>query len=252
MALTDEPVKKKNPLLTGLKILLVVIPTAAFSIWGYQQYEKYKGVQVYRTAFQYELEYAELGVLNSQVFVARAYDEGFQTEVNKAEAVKWYTKAATQSHAEAQYQLGQHYLNGEGVARDDKEGFVWIQRASFKEYAPAEYRLGQLYCEGRGVEANCAEGIKQIEKAAGRGYQAAQTELADRLENGDGLPADPVRAYVLFAMAHEARFADEKNIPASPDLQRLELRLTPEQLAEARKAFEAQRTPVVKTGRFWF
>jgi len=252
VALTDEPIRKKRPLLSVLKVMLVVVPTAALSIWGYQQYEKYKGVQLYKTAFEYELEYAELGVLNSQVFVARAYDEGFQTEVNKAEAVKWYTRAATQSHAEAQYQLGQHYLNGEGVARDDHEGYVWIQRASFKEYAPAEYRLGQLLCEGRGVEANCAEGIKQIEKAAGRSYLAAQVELAGRLEKGDGIEADPVRAYVLFALAHEARHADEKTLPSSPDLQRLELRLTPEQLTRAQAEFEAKRPVRNAKKRFLF
>lgn len=252
MALTDEPIKKKRPLMTVLKITLVIIPTAVFSIWGYQQYERYKGVQVYKTAFQYELEYAELGVLNSQVFVARAYDEGFQTEVNKAEAVKWYTKAATQSHAEAQYQLGQHYLNGEGVPRDDREGYIWVQRASFKEYAPAEYRLGQLLCEGRGVEANCADGIKQIEKAAGRNYLAAQIELAERLEKGEGVPADPVRAYVLYALAHDARHAEEKTLPPSPDLQRLELRLTPEQLASAQSEFEAKRPARNAKKRFLF
>lgn len=165
MALTDEPRRKNRFGLRALLLVLIGIPVAALSLWSWQLHRKYEGVQVYKTAFEYELEYAHLGVRKSQFYVAQAYDEGFQTGVNKAEAVKWYRKAAAQSHAEAQYQLGLHYLNGEGVPRDDREGFVWIERASFKDHAEAQYRLGQLLCEGRGVEPDCDRGRILMEES---------------------------------------------------------------------------------------
>ena len=38
---------------------------------------------------------------------------------DKAEAVKWFSKAAEQGHAVAQYNLGECYLNGCGVAKDE-------------------------------------------------------------------------------------------------------------------------------------
>ena len=41
------------------------------------------------------------------------------------EAVKWYRKAAEQNHAEAQYNLGVCYANGEGVAKDYVEAYKW-------------------------------------------------------------------------------------------------------------------------------
>ena len=49
---------------------------------------------------------------------------------DKAEAVKWYGKAAEQGDARAQCNLGVCYDNGEGIAQDKTEAVKWLQRAS--------------------------------------------------------------------------------------------------------------------------
>lgn len=49
---------------------------------------------------------------------------------DKAEAVKWYRKAAEQGDARAQCNLGVCYDNGEGIAQDKTEAVKWLQRAS--------------------------------------------------------------------------------------------------------------------------
>ncbi|CEM62739.1 Sel1 repeat protein (fragment) [Treponema phagedenis] len=45
------------------------------------------------------------------------YDNGEGTAVDKNQAFYWYTKAAEQGVAEAQYNLGRMYSNGEGTSR---------------------------------------------------------------------------------------------------------------------------------------
>jgi len=55
--------------------------------------------------------------------LAVMYDEGTDILQDKAEAVKWYQKAAEQGHPGAQLNLGVMYWKGDGVAKDLKRGW---------------------------------------------------------------------------------------------------------------------------------
>ena len=44
--------------------------------------------------------------------------------------MKWYTLAAEQGEASAQYNLGFMYNNGEGVPQDDKTAVKWYTLAA--------------------------------------------------------------------------------------------------------------------------
>lgn len=57
------------------------------------------------------------------------YEYGKWVEKNLEEAVKWYTKAANQEYAQAQYLLGKAYDKGEGVAKNDSEAMKWYLKA---------------------------------------------------------------------------------------------------------------------------
>ncbi|MFT3997881.1 MAG: tetratricopeptide repeat protein [Asticcacaulis sp.] len=247
--LTDIRKPKTRPWVRLVQILAFVVPLAVAGVWLWHENERWRGVKVYKTAFDYEMAYAEIGVLNSQVFVARAYDTGFQVEKDPAKAVAWYKKAAAQSHAEAQYQLARHYLSGEGIARDDAEGFVWAQRAAFKDYPQGLLLAGRLLCEGRGIEKDCARGVDLIKKAAEGGLPEAQYEWARRLENADGVAKDLTEAYAWYALAHEARTWQEAKPPVSVDLERLKPLMTGAQIAEADKRFNARRPERVRPGQ---
>src|ERR1019366_5826939 len=54
------------------------------------------------------------------------YANGVGVAKDKAEAVKWYRKAAEQNDTDAQYNLGVCYLQGEGVAKDYLEAYKWF------------------------------------------------------------------------------------------------------------------------------
>jgi TPR repeat protein len=67
------------------------------------------------------------------------------------QAVYWYTKAAEQGFAAAQYNLGVMYANGQGVIQDDKQAVNWYKKAAEQGYASAQSTLGFMYYNGQGV-----------------------------------------------------------------------------------------------------
>src|SRR6266536_2938161 len=67
---------------------------------------------------------------------------------DKAEAVKWYRKAAEQNVADAQFSLGACYANGQGATKDDAEAVKWFRKAAEQNYARAQYSLGGRYTTG--------------------------------------------------------------------------------------------------------
>ena len=53
---------------------------------------------------------------------------------DKVKAVYWFTKAAEQGDAEAQYNLGVMYNKGEGIAQDKLVLYIGIQKQQNKDY----------------------------------------------------------------------------------------------------------------------
>ena len=47
-------------------------------------------------------------------------------------ALRWYRRAADQGYAEAQAALVVHYPQGEGVPRDEVQGYAWMSIASLR------------------------------------------------------------------------------------------------------------------------
>ena len=58
------------------------------------------------------------------------YDNGEGVPEDDREAVKWYTLAAEQGYADAQFNLGLMYANGEGVLEDYVYAYMWWNIAS--------------------------------------------------------------------------------------------------------------------------
>ena len=53
------------------------------------------------------------------------------------QAVKWYTKAAEQGDADAQYNLGLMYANGQGVPQDNVYAHMWFNLGAANGNEPA-------------------------------------------------------------------------------------------------------------------
>ncbi|WP_277600823.1 tetratricopeptide repeat protein [Eikenella corrodens] len=52
---------------------------------------------------------------------------------------------AEQGNADAQYNLGVMYDNGQGVRQDYAEAARWYRKAAEQGYAKAQYNLGSMY-----------------------------------------------------------------------------------------------------------
>ena len=60
------------------------------------------------------------------------YDDGKGVPQDDAEAVRWYRKAAEQGDADAQNNLGMHYLEGRGVPQDNVQAYMWLSLAAMR------------------------------------------------------------------------------------------------------------------------
>jgi GAF domain/Sel1 repeat/PilZ domain len=66
-------------------------------------------------------------------------------------------KLAEDGNAEAQWQLGARYHNGEGVQHDDIQAMRWFRRAADQGNVTAQATLGAYYWAGRGVPQDLTE-----------------------------------------------------------------------------------------------
>jgi TPR repeat protein len=130
---------------------------------------------------QYALEYwikaANLGDVESQFHVGKAYENGEGVAVNYEEAFRWYLKAAQSGDYQAQNQLGYFYDIGGGVKQDYKSAYMWYEKSAQQGFARAKYNLGLCFINGQGIEKSISKGLALIKEAAEKGDSSAQFEL---------------------------------------------------------------------------
>jgi len=97
--------------------------------------------------------------------------------LNYQEAAKWYRMAAEQRNAEAQYNLGNYYLRGQGVPQNDSEAAKWYRLAAEQGHVKAQYNLGLCYGTGIGVSVDYEMSHSWMLKAAAQGHAGAQESV---------------------------------------------------------------------------
>jgi len=73
---------------------------------------------------------------------------------------------ADQGNAKAQYNLGQMYRRGAGVAQDYKEAVRWYRKAVEQRNDKARYWLGVMLARGQGVSEDYKKEIREKRKQA--------------------------------------------------------------------------------------
>ena len=145
------------------------------------------------------------------------------------EAVKWFRKAAEQEDKTAQYWLGDSYDKGKGASKDEAEAVKWFRKAADHGDAESQTRLANHYEAGRGVKKDDAEAMKWYKRAAAQGDFQAQFCLGWMYYLGKTVPKDVVAGYMWINLA------GSKDITIAKTRELIEVYLTPEQIAEARK-----------------
>ncbi len=129
-----------------------------------------------------------------------AYDRGDFTT-----AASLFRPLAEKGDAQSQFSLGVMYVLGQGVAPDYAQAADWFGRAADRDMADAQYNLAVLYANGQGVPQNYVEAHKWFNLAAARFPDSAK----------------------------EKRDSAERNLEIVAE------KMTPEQLAEARRLAQA-------------
>lgn len=73
--------------------------------------------------------------------------------------------------------LGLMYLNGEGVAKDEKQAFAYFKQASEQGDISSQYWLGFCYENGIGTAQNLMQAVGWYKKSAARGDQISQPAI---------------------------------------------------------------------------
>ena len=118
---------------------------------------------------------AEKGLVNAQFNLGQMYRYGDGVAQDHGEALKWYRKASEQGDKEAQFNLGSMYLAGEGVAKDEKEAHRW-------------FTLNRVEHMHHHHSAQYQQWVKQAAALAGEAERRAAYEVSRR--EGDKLLAE--------------------------------------------------------------
>ena len=101
-----------------------------------------------------------------------------------------WVMAATQGHVRAQFNSGNLYWQGQGVAQDFTAAREWFEKAAAQGHETAQYSLGILYHNGEGVPQDFTAAREWFEKAVAQGHADSQNSLGFMHANGDGVPED--------------------------------------------------------------
>jgi len=112
-----------------------------------------------------------------------------------ARAVAIWRPLAENGDADAQFNLGQAYRLGRGVATNLSAAKSWFGRAAAKGHLDAQTTLGLLLFQN----GDQAEGLKWLKQAALKGEPRALLVYGTALINGDGVTQDPVLGYAYVS-----------------------------------------------------
>ena len=154
-------------------------------------------VAAYRTS-------AEMGNPEAMCFLGEWYqygDKGLAIDIQ--ESFRWWKKATEIGYYHAQYEIGECYDFGIGVAEDKKEALKWYKRSASKGYILAVYVLGLCYYCGNGIRKNKREALKYFRRAANKDYAAAVCMIGEYYYYGYIVDEDEEEAIKYFKRAAE-------------------------------------------------
>ena len=148
-----------------------------------------------------------------------------------ATTLKLIKPLAESGDMEAEFTLGYFYENGHVTELNIAEAAKWYRKAADQGDAISQIGLGRLYEKGKGIEQNFVEAAKFYRLAAEQGSARGHFRLANLYELGEGVPKDLILAHMHFNIAA----AGFTILPAEERRDSMAKLLTPEQQSEARR-----------------
>ncbi|KAK3842082.1 MAG: hypothetical protein J3R72DRAFT_523840 [Linnemannia gamsii] len=136
---------------------------------------------------------AKEGDIESQNSLANFYKYGLEgVSRNDKLAMEWYSKAAEQGHAEAQFRMGGYYSEGFAVPKDYAKAMEWFLKSARQGNCDAQFSVGYMHAGGDGVpedknkalewmyreETDTQEGLQAIRPVYNTSVPSASTAVA--------------------------------------------------------------------------
>ena len=183
----------------GVKQVLVTAVLKTAYEKGQEAYSK----KDHKEAFRYFTEAAQEGNAEAEFNLGVMYDLGQGVGQDYGKAAEWYRKAAEQGNPQAQINLGAAYYSGEGVGQDHAKAVECYRKAAEQGNAGAQYTLGRMYHLGQGVGQDYGKSVEWYRKAAEQGNADAQYNLGLMYKKGQGVPQDYGKALEWYRKAAE-------------------------------------------------
>lgn len=154
---------------------------------------------------------AENGNAEAQFELGRIYGNGDGVPQDYETAIEWLEKAASQNHPKAQESLGSIYANGVGVEQDFNTARSLYLRAARNGLGSAQYLMATMYRFGLfESEVDMDQAIAWYQKAARQNIAAAQLALGKLAMRGKHVKQDDAAAlqWLMLAHAHGSQGAD--------------------------------------------
>ena len=121
-------------------------------------------------------------------------------------AKKWFALAAEQGNVYAQRTLGNWYLHGERITKNEQEGIRLYSLAIEQGDTKAMMELGSSYIRGKYIEKNVHEGVRLYNLAIDNGDVSALLHLGNYYLYGRDVDRDEKEAFRLYKLATEKGF----------------------------------------------
>lgn len=152
-------------------------------------------------------------------------------------AIEKLKSASASGDHRAQLQLGEMYIEGKHIKRNEKEAVKLIRKSAENGYAEAQNRLGFWYFIGYQHVQDYSESYKWYMKAAQQGYALSLSNLANMYEKGFYVLKSDVKAHMFYNLAITASSQDKRFSAIMYDWidrrSSIEKRLTNQELTQA-------------------
>ncbi|MBI2787025.1 MAG: SEL1-like repeat protein [Legionella longbeachae] len=119
---------------------------------------------------------ADAGDVDAQMYTAAAYMYGVGVKKNVDTANRFYINAAKNGNSIAQFTLAENFINSRNSS-NQKLGLIWLNKSITNGNPQALTKLGELYLEGRLVNKDETKGMDLLNQAASKGFAPAMVAL---------------------------------------------------------------------------